>query len=520
MKILFSWIDLNTDMNKDKKTGEYGGPTLETIRQESFDHLYLFADSEIKFEKASLLKRHVEDHRKEYQVKEIFTRFMKLSNPTDHQELWEKVPAEIESILNKYVQEKPQIFINLSAGTPAMRTTWMMMVGSGQIKATALNVQRIDPSKETTIDKVDVGIYPFVSQLKQKVDAQLNIPQAFKSQQMQLIMRRLSLITGDLNMPIMLLGETGTGKTTIAKLYHLMTGAPKEKFYHFVCGEFDVGDLNTIKSQLFGHIKGAFTGADKDQDGALLNADGGTLFLDEIGDIPPRVQRLLINAVEKKEFRLFGSNDLIQSDFRLICATNRDVKEMLKSGELSQDFYNRIRSCEFEIPPLRDRKEDIPAIINDLLQTDANYQNLTFSEGILDLAVKKIRHLSLPGNIRDMQRILDHLTIQANQPKPHAITAKEVEAYFDEISEPSQNDEFMQLIHRLLQIWPQTIYAYKNYKWQEALTEVALRKLATDMNYKKKNGDLNINRISNFLGIDNKTIKSRLRSMDNLEADI
>lgn len=513
MRILLSWIDLKTDMSKLKK-GEYSGPTLEALRQDPYDKALLFASNQETFDKASLLKRYAEENRKKYPVKSIHISFVKLDNPTDYRELWEKVPAQVESTLKNLNIVDPTIFINLSAGTPAMRTTWMMMVGSGQIKATALNVQRVDPTTETTIEKVDVGIYPFVSQIRKEVDKQLSIPQMFNSETMQLLMRKLSLITGDLNMPILLLGETGTGKTTIAKLYHLMTGAPKEKFLHFVCGEFNVGDLNTLRSQLFGHVKGAFTGAEKDKDGALAQADGGTLFLDEIGDIPPRVQRLLINAVEKKEFRPMGSNDLVRSDFRLVCATNRNIQAMLKNNELSQDFYNRIRSCEFEIPPLRERKEDIAAIVDDLLQTEANYKNLGFAETARDYLISKTMQLSLPGNIRDIQRILDHLTIQSNQPDSHPLSKKEIEGYFEKTKEPTQNDRFSALVHQLMQTWPETLYSYKGFRWQDAINEIALKKMVKDQEYRKKNGDLNISRISSFLGIDNKTIKSRLKSID------
>jgi DNA-binding NtrC family response regulator len=513
MKILLSWIDLHTDMEMDEKTGEYSGPTVETVRLEEFDRLYVLANSKVMFSKATLLKRHVSENRRKFKVKEVFPKFLNISNPTDHKELWEKVPLEIEKILKENSKSKPKVFINLSAGTPAMRTTWMMMIGSGEIKATALNVQRIDPTQKTTIDKVDVGIYPFISKIKQKVDEQLRIPGKFSSDKMQNIMRRLASITGDLRIPILLLGETGTGKTTIASMYHRMTGAPEEKLHHFVCGEFNVGDLNTIKSQLFGHVKGAYTGAENDQAGVLMKADGGTVFLDEIGDIPLNVQRLLINAVEKKEFRMLGSSDLIQSDFRLICATNRNIKNMLKSNELSQDFYNRIRSCEFEIPPLRERVEDISDILRSLLAEERNYKHLSFSDSAYKNLEGKLKQLSLPGNIRDIQRILDHLAIQSNQPSLHSISTNEIEKYFDELSEPSQTDEFIELTQRLIKIWPETVYAYKNYKWQEALTEIALKKMIRDSQFKKKNGDLNINKISSSLGIDNKTIKSRLKQI-------
>ena len=186
---------------------------------------------------------------------------------------------------------------------------------------------------------------------------------------------------------------------------------------------------------------------------------------------------------------------------------------MLKSNELSQDFYNRIRSCEFEIPPLRERVEDISDILRSLLAEERNYKHLSFSDSAYKNLEGKLKQLSLPGNIRDIQRILDHLAIQSNQPSLHSISTNEIEKYFDELSEPSQTDEFIELTQRLIKIWPETVYAYKNYKWQEALTEIALKKMIRDSQFKKKNGDLNINKISSSLGIDNKTIKSRLKQI-------
>jgi DNA-binding NtrC family response regulator len=510
MKILFSWIALNEDMKEIEKTGEYDGPTIQAIKQGQYDVFFLFASDRTAQNKASQLKRYMEANKNIFQVKKIELVFINIINPTDYSELWDKIPKKAEALISNHKNEDPEIYINLSAGTPAMRTTWMMMVGSGQIKASVLNVQRKKDSEETTIEKVDVGIYPFVSEIKQAVDKQLKIPQTFKSPKMQTLMRKLALITGDINMPILLLGETGVGKTEIAKAYHLMTNAPVDKFFPFVCGEFNVGDLNTIKSQLFGHTRGAFTGADQETDGILLKADGGVVFLDEIGDISVEVQRLLINAVEKKEFRRFGGSEMIRSDFRLICATNRDINEMLKNNELSQDFYNRIRSCEYTIPPLRERKEDIPIIVGGLLATDSNYKKLSFTEDVLDELIAKLKQLSLPGNIRDIQRMLDHLTIQANQPKVHELTIDEIKAYFEKIAEPTQTDEFVTLIHQLVKIWPHTVYADNKRKLSDVFTETALLKLSSDPYFKKKSGVLNIDRISKRLGIDGKTIKSKL----------
>ena len=140
---------------------------------------------------------------------------------------------------------------------------------------------------------------------------------------MQKIYRELTILSKSTTRPILLLGETGTGKTTIANQCHIIAGRTESSFRDVVCGQFRGADLNIVNSLLFGHEKGAFTGADEKSTGMLAQANGGTLFLDEIGDIPMEAQRLLIDAVENKTFRPLGSRDEQHSDFQLICATNR-----------------------------------------------------------------------------------------------------------------------------------------------------------------------------------------------------
>ena len=297
-------------MEINEKTGKLGGPTLQILRSENFDVLHLFSSNGEGQKKASRLKLHVEENRREFGVKKIELEYLQLNSPADYQVLWKKFPQYIEQILSKYDQNDLEIFISLSAGTTAMSSTWMMMVGTGQLKATLLNAQINKETGYESLEVVDAGIYPFVREIKDKIDRDLGLVQKFSSAAMRRIYEELTILTRNTRRPILLLGETGTGKTTLAIQLHQMSGKPKNSYKKAECGEFRGADLNIVKSQLFGHVKGAYTGADKETSGMLAEANGGTLFLDEIGDIPMEAQRLLIDAVESKTFRKLGSQDL------------------------------------------------------------------------------------------------------------------------------------------------------------------------------------------------------------------
>ena len=518
MRILLSWIAFNNDLEINEKTGKLGGPTLQILRSENIDVLHLFSSNGEGQKKASRLKLHVEENPREFGVKKIELEYLQLNSPADYQVLWKKFPQYIEQILSKYDQNDLEIFISLSAGTTAMSSTWMMMVGTGQLKATLLNAQINKETGYESLEVVDAGIYPFVREIKDKIDRDLGLVQKFSSAAMRRIYEELTILTRNTRRPILLLGETGTGKTTLAIQLHQMSGKPENSYKKAECGEFRGADLNIVKSQLFGHVKGAYTGADKETSGMLAEANGGTLFLDEIGDIPMEAQRLLIDAVESKTFRKLGSQDLHQSDFQLLCATNRDIDEMLKNNTLSQDFYYRISSYPYLIPPLRERPEDIPVILEDLLETP-NYQSLVFEETVSEELVRCLQKSSLSRNIRDVQKILDHFVLQSQMPEPHSLTSKEIHEYFEENREPTQDENFAETIFKSLSQWQQTSYAKRGEKWRDTVLDVALKDLVGSPEYKKRNGGLNFSKLKTLLGVDQKTIKSRLEKKEHIPGE-
>ncbi len=209
---------------------------------------------------------------------------------------------------------------------------------------------------------------------------------------------------------ILVLGENGTGKEVVARAIHRKSNRSKNLFINV-----DLGAIpeNLFESELFGHIKGAFTDAKEDRAGRFEIANGGTLFLDEIGNLSLPLQSKLLSAIQKKEITRVGSNKPIPVGIRLICATNMHLKEMVDNNEFRQDLYFRINTVEIHVPPLRDRLEDIPLISNhflDIYRKKYNKQETKISSE----AFKKLKKYNWPGNIRELQHIIERTVIMNN----------------------------------------------------------------------------------------------------------
>lgn len=200
--------------------------------------------------------------------------------------------------------------------------------------------------------------------------------------------------------PLCILGESGTGKSYLARVIHDLSKR-KGKFVELNCSTFS-GD--TLKSELFGHAKGSFTGAMADKVGKLLEAHKGTLFLDEVGSMSLEMQEGLLKAIEEKAFYPLGSNKVVKSDFRVICATLDDLEVLIKSGKFRFDLFQRISGYTFTQPALRNRKEDIFPIIKAKL---ASSRKIIFKEE----AKKILEHYKWPGNIRELLRFTEVISL-------------------------------------------------------------------------------------------------------------
>jgi diguanylate cyclase (GGDEF)-like protein len=222
-----------------------------------------------------------------------------------------------------------------------------------------------------------------------------------KSEAMQKVFRLLDRIT-DTDVPVLIQGETGTGKELVARALHHNGPRKDGPFVSVNCSALNE---SLLESELFGHVKGAFTGAEVDKPGLFEQAHKGTIFLDEVQDMSPGMQRELLRVLQEGEVRRVGGKDIIHVDVRVISATNRDLRELVRTGGFRQDLFYRLNVVTIELPPLRDRKEDIPLIVQRLLEEvrtpDGRLVKLEKE------ALRAILRYDWPGNVRQLQNFIE-----------------------------------------------------------------------------------------------------------------
>jgi len=208
---------------------------------------------------------------------------------------------------------------------------------------------------------------------------------------------------------ILIRGETGTGKEMIARLVHTNSSRAARPFIVVDCANLPE---NLVESTLFGHEKGAFTGADRSHPGLIQQADGGTLFLDEIGDLPLLVQKNFLRVLQEKRFRPVGGSREIECDFRLIAATHRDLDEMVKQGTFREDLLFRIRTIDIEIPPLRSHRDDcLPLMSQFMKQLHDQYGKGV--KGFSPDLIEAVHSYSWPGNVRELRNAMESAYVAA-----------------------------------------------------------------------------------------------------------
>jgi DNA-binding NtrC family response regulator len=216
------------------------------------------------------------------------------------------------------------------------------------------------------------------------------------------------------NYPVLILGESGTGKELVARSIHFSGTRRNKPFAPVDCSAL-VPTL--IESELFGYVKGAFTGANTNKQGLMEAAGNGTLFLDEIGDLPVDLQAKLLRALQEKEIRPVGSTDRVSISVRIIAATNRDLEASVRQGTFRQDLYFRLNVVQIKMPPLRDRKGDIPLLVNSFLEkfSDADAPTRTISED----AMTRLMAYDWPGNVRELENAIERAIALGTGPILH-----------------------------------------------------------------------------------------------------
>ncbi|MGA2582352.1 MAG: sigma-54 dependent transcriptional regulator [Tepidisphaeraceae bacterium] len=232
-----------------------------------------------------------------------------------------------------------------------------------------------------------------------------------KSAGMQRVIATARQVAGS-DIPVLIMGESGTGKELIARAIHFSSKRRKNRLVALNCAGLSE---SILEDELFGHVRGAFTGAQSDREGRFEHADEGTLFMDEIGDMPATMQAKLLRVLENGEVVRLGSNEPIRVDVRLISATNRPLDEMVADKHFREDLYFRLKGVTLLLPPLRERREDIPLLIHYFVQEFAAKYNKEV-EGVSPEAQQLLMGYSWPGNVRQLRTAIENMIVLSPGP--------------------------------------------------------------------------------------------------------
>ncbi|SDL64639.1 Sigma-54 interaction domain-containing protein [Maridesulfovibrio ferrireducens] len=330
---------------------------------------------------------------------------VQLEDPTRHTDIYNIV---VHKVLPE-IDPSSSLHINVSPGTPAMHAVWLILHAGGRLPENAkLWSSQFNPgTKRRSINPVDFPINTYLSEIRKVSPGEAHLakydfePRSNKRKEAFEALKRFAEIPG---IPLLVLGERGTGKT---RLVETVLDTLKQKEIVVVpCGALD---SQLAESQLFGHVKGAFTGAEQERGGLLKAADGGILFLDEIQDLPKDIQRKLVRVLQdnKRRFRPVGADEELSVDFELICASNKDLIELQEA--LDEDFFDRISMATVKIPALRecldDLEHDWQQVWREMCSGFRRSSDAPMSESLMDL----LRSDSLYGNLRDLQTLAVHI---------------------------------------------------------------------------------------------------------------
>jgi PAS domain S-box-containing protein len=254
---------------------------------------------------------------------------------------------------------------------------------------------------------------------------------------------------GETDCAVLIEGESGTGKELVARAIHHESDRRNKPFIKVNCSAIVEG---LFESELFGHVKGAFTGAIKDKMGKFELADGGTIFLDEIGEMPMALQSKLLRVIQDKEFEKVGDTKTVKVDVRVIAATNRNLKDEIRNNNFREDLYYRLCIIPIKMPPLRERKEDIPLLVNHFMEKcSLKIPNKQKIIEVTATALSSLMDYDWPGNIRELENAIEHAYIRSktnridNNALPHSITGNNWKEVPDTITGEIKEEEMEKL---------------------------------------------------------------------------
>ena len=440
-RVLFSfvgnrdpYVEQGTDFGGEDFGGEQLGPVLSLLSAQSFQRVVLFCTGSRYIERARSVQEIVRET--DPGVKFNFVD-IELASPIDYQEIYGELKRAIDQFMPSIDHLPYKLSVLLDPGTPPMQTCWFLLVTSGYLPAELLQgvpARYAGGSYKVRTVELKDGSFPHVfiahddanEKANEKADEDARrrrtpAPPAedtapsdlwIKSSETRVIgtapsFRELMdtvLRVAQYDVSIVIRGETGTGKEVVARLLHEASPRRDGPFVAVNCASIAA---SLAESELFGHKKGAFTGANTDRLGQFRAADGGTLFLDEFGDLPTEIQPKLLRALEDHVVSPVGSDATQTVDVRVIAATNQDIDTLIHEGAFRRDLYERLNQIAVELPPLRDRAEDIPLLVRQFVeQWNARYSE---GKGMSEETMAYLAEYPWPGNVRELQNTVTSL---------------------------------------------------------------------------------------------------------------
>jgi DNA-binding NtrC family response regulator len=442
-EVLFSFVG---DRDPYIPDSERQGPVLSLLEARSFDAVYLLCTGSGYLERARTVEK-IAAERGDPATFHFLN--IELSSPIDYEEIYAALDRSVSGIGESIAHQAPRYSVLLDPGTPQMQTAWFLLVRSGALPATLL--QGVPPQFAGGVYKVkevrlDSDVLPQItppasltrSSGRSSGDGETNraaargtIAQASGPEEAGApatglvgaspgfleLTERATRVAG-YEVSVLIEGETGSGKGLLAKLIHEHS---ERRGNHFVAVNCSAVTSTLAESELFGHVKGAFTGASSERLGKFRAAHGGTVFLDEIGDLPTELQPKLLQALEEKTVTPVGADRAEHVDVRVVTATHKDLSAMIAEGTFRRDLYERLRQVTLRVPPLRERAEDIPR----LAETFLAEWNRTYHEErrLTEEAVELLTRYPWPGNVRQLSNVIQAMcaTAAGNELTPEVV---------------------------------------------------------------------------------------------------
>ncbi len=388
---------------------EQPGPILTLLSTQTFDHIILFDTPNTK-KNTGETEKAIQELHSESVVHTLETR---LEDPTNYQEIFRILRKHFQCIAEDFASAS--FFVAVTSGTPQMHACWLLLTASGEVPARVLQVRppHFVTKQRPLVTEVDLDSKGFP--VVRFEDLSLSVEESeadIDAIRMQLgIVGDHSTLLESLEMgamlapsqvPILIFGETGTGKELFARYIHRLSDRHHKAFVAVNCAAIPE---ELVESLLFGHKKGAFTGAIHDQIGKFDAADTGTLFLDELGELPQSAQAKLLRVLQDGMVEPIGQAQAHQVDVRIVGATNRNLRELINQGKFREDLFYRLNVCEIHLPSLRERRSDIPKLALHIL--DRLNESLRRPRRLSTEALSRLQSHHWTGNVRDLENVIE-----------------------------------------------------------------------------------------------------------------